>query len=177
MKNKKLKKSFYTRDSETVAKELIGKILCVKNKNNTIIRKRILETEAYGGKNDSASHAYRGKTIRNSPMYEEGGTIYIYMIYGLHFLLNVVTGKKDDPQAVLIRQVEDCKGPGLVCKNLNINKELNNNSFIENNLWIEDDKNTHFYKSTKRININYATNEDKNKLLRFILIKNHDIML
>ena len=105
-------------------------------------------------------------------MFEEGGITYIYLCYGIHWMLNIVSGEKNIPQAVLIRGIEGYDGPGKLTKFLNINNKLNGeNLIISDKIWIENNKNNFVckFKSTPRIGINYATEEYKNKLWRFIL--------
>jgi len=116
IKSKKLLKSFYTRGAVTVAKDLIGKIL-VHKFDNKILSGIIVETEAYTGKNDPASHSFIGKTKRNEVMFEEGGKSYVYFTYGNHYCFNVVTGKKDHGNAVLIRALQPLEGIGIMRKN------------------------------------------------------------
>ena len=108
---KKLPIQFYERkDVLLIAKELIGKII-VTNFEGTITSGRIIETEAYVGLTDRASHSFGGKrTTRNEHMYSVAGTVYVYICYGMHHLFNVVTNKKDIPDAVLIRALEPIKG-------------------------------------------------------------------
>lgn len=120
-----MNKSFYTRDSVTVAKGLLGKKIIFHGREAVIV-----ETEAYTV-NDPGSHAYKKKTKRNSVMYEEGGRLYIYLCYGVHNLMNIVTDKEGVPSAVLIRAVEPVNfkartnGPGLTTKALGITKKYN----------------------------------------------------
>ncbi len=111
-----LQKPFYQRDTATVAQELIGKKL-VRIINGQIIAGIIVETEAYGHANDSASHAYRTQTERNTPMFGEAGYAYIYFIYGNHFCFNI-TAKADDVPAgaVLIRALIPTDGIELMKK-------------------------------------------------------------
>ena len=85
----------------------------------------ITETEAYDGHDDAASHASRGKTKRNEPMFERGGVWYVYLCYGIYWMLNIVAGDKDYPSAVLIRGVEGFDGPGKLTKHFKINKSFN----------------------------------------------------
>lgn len=143
---KKLKRNFYTRDLQIVAKELLGKIL-VKKDGNTILSGKIVEVEAYDGEIDEASHAYIGKTERTKIMFNEGGYFYVYFTYGAHYCCNVVTGKAGKGTAVLIRAIEPIdgldemainrfgsliiekekikltNGPGKICKAFGISKE------------------------------------------------------
>lgn len=104
---------FFRRNTITVAKELLGKQIIKKERNN-YISGRIVETEAYLGDNDPACHAYRRITSRNSVMFEDGGKIYVYFIYGNYYCFNIVTERKGTGSAVLIRAVEPCTGLNLM---------------------------------------------------------------
>ena len=108
---KKLPLSFYDRDDVlTIAKELLGKIL-VTNLDNEVTSGRIVETEAYIAHIDKASHSVGGRrTQRNEDMYAPAGSAYVYICYGMHQMMNVVTNKKDIPDAVLIRALEPLEG-------------------------------------------------------------------
>lgn len=155
--------SFYEQDCVTVAKELVGKILICGDK-----RLRISETEAYWGEADTACHAHKGRTARTEVMYARGGTIYIYLCYGMHWMLNIVTGKEDDPQAVLIRACIDAEGPGKLTKVLGVTGELNRFHILEqDHLRIEDDGFCCEIEADKRVGIGYASKEDQDRLWRF----------
>lgn len=120
-----------------MAQNLLGKFL-VRKVGNKKMSFMITEVEAYDGPYDKASHAYRGKTARNEPMFGEAGMWYIYFVYGMYFMLNIVTGKKDYPAAVLIRGVEGINGPGRLTKILKIDKKFNGKPAIpKTGLWIE----------------------------------------
>lgn len=171
----KLDKKFYTQDVLTVAPQLIGKILVRKLENGKIIKHRITETEAYRGEDDTACHAKAGKTKRTAIMYEQGGYAYIYLCYGVHYMLNVVTGDKEQPQAALIRGVEGYNGPGKLTKAMGIGKELNEiNLVTSNKMWIEDDGYIANYKTSKRIGIDYATEPYKSMEWRFVIDNIHN---
>ena len=116
VKYKKLPKDFYTRKCLTVAKELIGKVL-IRKKGNKVYSGIIVETEAYTGQNDAASHAYRGKTERNKFMFAEGGVAYVYFTYGNHYCINVVAEKEHISHAVLLRALEPLEGIEQMKKN------------------------------------------------------------
>lgn len=160
--NKKLKREFYNRTFLTVAKDLLGKILMIK-KGKYFLAVKIVEVEAYHGDFDEASHAFRGKTNRNAVMFEEGGHLYVYFTYGVHFCTNIVVGKKGKGIAVLIRAVEPLEGihimtknrfgkksvkeknlfnltsgPGKVCQALGINLNHNGIDLIGNEVFILD---------------------------------------
>lgn len=115
-RGKILSRSFYEREDPVgVAVDLLGKILRV-DQGKKICAARIVETEAYGGAKDRASHAWRGRTPRNESMFGAPGTAYVYLCYGLHRMFNVVTAPKDIPAAVLIRGVEPLQGHELMAK-------------------------------------------------------------
>lgn len=150
-----------------MAKELLGKYLCV-NKGCFIIT----ETEAYDGFKDKASHAHRGRTARNAPMFGGAGRWYVYFTYGMHWMLNIVTGPKNYPAAVLIRGVQDIPGPARITKKLKIDKRFNNKPARRlAGLWIED-RGVKIKKSqikrSPRIGVGYAEEWAK-KNYRFIL--------
>lgn len=115
-KMKKLPPSFYLRDDVVkIARELLGKVLVTKW-NNEYTSGRIVETEAYAGALDKASHAFKGKTARTSVMFGEGGTAYVYLCYGIHEMFNIVTNKSDVPHAILIRAVEPMEGIDIMLR-------------------------------------------------------------
>lgn len=168
----KLKSDFFAKNTLWVAKNLLGKRLCRKLRSGKIISAIITETEAYQGFNDKASHAHKGRTKRTEVMFGEPGTIYVYLIYGMHYCLNLVCEKMDYPAAVLIRGVEGINGPGRVCKHFQIDKKLNGKK-IGGELWIED-KNKKvsgfMIHVSRRVGVDYA-GESKDLLWRF-MIKN-----
>jgi len=155
----KLPLSFYQReDVVLIAQELLGKYL-FSNTHGHLAGGIIVETEAYKGPEDLGSHAYNNKrTIRNEMMYAAGGVAYMYICYGIHDMLNVVTGAKDSSHAVLIRAIEPtegldimrirrgleindlrlCKGPGALGKALGLSKGENGAPLIGDTIWIED---------------------------------------
>ncbi len=145
MKQKIIKNNFFKNNPEFVAKNLLGKVIVRKIKNREI-KILILETEAYLGENDLASHAHFGKTERNKAMFEDGGIWYVYLVYGIHWLLNIVTEKQDKPSAVLIRRglslnktKKILNGPAIVARTLKIDgKFYGKKSLRESGLWIED---------------------------------------
>src|ERR1051325_5847912 len=113
---KKLSLSFYLReDVVAIAKELLGKVL-VTNWNDEFTSGRIVETEAYAGELDKASHASKGRTERTEVMFGEGGRAYVYLCYGVHQMFNIVTNKEGTPDAVLIRAVEPIDGMDIMLK-------------------------------------------------------------
>ena len=148
------------------ARELIGKVLVRQMPDGGILRARITETEAYFGESDTACHACHGRTKRTEVLYHPAGTIYVYLCYGIHWMLNLVTGRLDDPQAVLIRGVEGVSGPGRVTKFLAIDKSLND-CMLGDELSLEDDGFCPETEASPRIGIGYASPEDQARLWRF----------
>ena len=162
----KLDTAFYQRSCLDVAKDLVGKLL-VHSTPNGELRLRIAETEAYCGEEDTACHAHKGKTNRTEVLYAKAGTIYVYLCYGVHWLLNVVTGEEGHPEAVLIRACVDAMGPGKLTKALGITGELNRKNITDSILWIEDDGFQCDITLDKRVGIGYASQEDQDRLWRF----------
>lgn len=168
---KRLKKDFYLRPATELSVLLLGKLL-VRKTEQGVIKARITETECYFGEEDTACHAHRGKTDRTRILYEEGGLAYVYLCYGIHSLLNVVSGDKGHPEAVLIRAVDGYNGPGKLTKALSITREQNYTDLCTSDeLWIEDDGlvPTEIQRS-KRVGIDYATREYQDVLWNFKMI-------
>lgn len=161
-----LKRDFFKNDTIWVARKLLGKVL-VRRRANQMLAGRIMETEAYHGADDLACHASRGKTSRTKVMFGKPGRIYVYLIYGKYYCLNIVTMKTDFPAAVLIRSIEPIEGiekmiinrgkeknnfsdkkkiiglsngPGKLCQALQVDKSLNGKELNKmNGLWVKDD--------------------------------------
>ena len=157
-----LKRDFYARDAETVARDLLGCYLLVKTEN-TLKRTRVVETEAYVGEHDLACHAAKGRTKRTETMFGPAGHAYIYLIYGMYELLNVVTGPEDEAQAVLIRAVEPVSavegrtdGPGRLTKTLGITRALNGAELFGPELWLERGPAPQTVTVTPRVGVDYA---------------------
>ncbi len=165
---------FFKTDSITLAKNLIGKWI-ETNIDGEIVKAQISETEAYLGVEDSACHSYKGKrTLRNDPMWQDAGTIYVYLCYGMHFLLNIVSKEKNQPEAVLIRALVGASGPGKATKLLKINKSLNGQSIINNpKICLLDDNKKYRLEAKKRVGIDYALVKDRNAMLRFVMINDN----
>jgi len=170
--NRRLQNSFFQRDVLEVAPELLGKILVRKSNNGIIEKFQITEVEAYSGNGDLACHASKGKTQRTEVMFREGGLVYVYLIYGMYWMLNIVTGKENDAAAVLIRGIEGISGPGRVGKALHLDKSFyGENLFNSKRIWIEDAETVENYIITPRIGINYAGEPWVSKPWRFVLIE------
>lgn len=172
----KLPPHFYMQeDTLQVSRQLLGKKLCTAI-DGVYTSGIIVETEAYRGPEDLGSHAYNQKrTARNDMMYSEGGVVYMYICYGIHDMLNIVTGKEGSSHAVLIRALQPadgvyhmcerrgiqdlkrlCKGPGALAKALGLNKLHNGVSLQSDAIWIEDadDLKAESIVETSRIGLN-----------------------
>ncbi len=169
---KVLQKKFFERPVLEVAEDIIGKFLVRKvgSKEEAFM---ITEVEAYDGCEDKACHASRGRTERTEIMFGPAGVFYIYLVYGMYDMLNVVTGPKDYPAAVLIRGIEGVNGPGRLTKQLKITKAQNAEKAVPQiGLWFEDRGVKGCKKKIKRkprIGVNYAGSVWSQKPYRFIL--------
>ncbi len=171
--NKRLDRGFYDRATLKVARELLGKYLVLK-KDGEILSGKIVETEAYVGPTDRASHASKGKTRRNEVMFGPPGHAYIYFTYGMYHCLNLVTEKEGYPAAVLIRALEPergiqimkknrktdrienlTSGPGKVCMALGLDRSLNGTDLCSDILYAEDrNQKKEKIASSRRVGIN-----------------------
>lgn len=169
--SKRIGRDFFTRDVLEVAPALISKILALRLDDGNIKRYRITETEAYRGEEDLACHASKGRTARTEIMYATGGRLYIYLVYGMHWMLNIVTGDINEPQAALIRGLENCPGPGRVTKTLRINKSMNGTDLIESDkIWLEDSGLAPDIITGPRIGIDYAGEYWKTRPWRYFTL-------
>ena len=167
---KRLSANFYKQDAVVVAEKLLGKILVRIWEDGTETRYRITETEAYRGEEDKACHASKGRTPRTEVMYSEGGKVYVYLIYGMYWMLNVVTGTENHPQAVLIRGINNIVGSGKVGRELKMDKSFYAEDMLTSTrIWIEDAPDVSEFIATHRIGIDYAGDEWRDKPWRFIL--------
>jgi DNA-3-methyladenine glycosylase len=163
---------FFNRPAQQVARDLLGKRL-VRRMGDRIVGAAVVEAEAYVGPHDLACHAARGRTRRTEVMFGPPGTLYVYFIYGMHWMLNVVTGEAGYAAAVLIRGVEGAIGPGRLTSALNITGELNGlPAAPQHGLWFED-AGVRVPPSrvirTPRVGIDYAGPVWSAKKLRFVL--------
>ncbi|WP_372950510.1 DNA-3-methyladenine glycosylase [Mariniphaga sp.] len=167
----RLPAGFFQRNVLEVAPELLGKIL-VRQFDDCKQKKYVItEVEAYSGDGDLACHASKGKTPRTEVMFREGGLVYVYLVYGIHWLLNIVTGKEGDASAVLIRGLEGIEGPGRVGKALCLDKSFyGENLFKSNRIWIENSEKKVEFTISPRIGINYAGEPWVSKPWRYLLI-------
>lgn len=195
-----IEKEFYNKGAIEVAKNLLGQYL-IREVNGIKIKSKIVETEAYIGAIDKACHAYNYKrTERTKPLYEEGGTSYVYFIYGLYHCFNIVTNMEEEPEAVLIRAVEPVdnldyiskvrfnknyeeltrvqkrnltNGPSKLCMALNLTKDDNYKKlYLKKDLYLEYNNDKKFdIVETKRVGIDYSE-EARDFLWRFYIKDN-----
>lgn len=192
----RLPRSFFRRDAVTVARSLLGQRL-VHVSGGVRTAGIIVETEAYLGRVDKAAHSYRGRTARNASMFAEGGHAYVYFIYGMHFCMNVVAGREDDPVAVLLRALEPaeglermrerrpaarrdrdlCSGPGKLCQAMAIDGSLDGEDLVRSgHLFVERLRHrahpSRHIRVTHRVGVGYAE-EWAAEPLRFHLESEH----
>ncbi len=199
----RLKSDFYDSDCETLAKELLGKVLCFEDEAGNVIKGRVVETEMYPGASDAASHSFKGETKRNASMFKAAGTAYVYFIYGMYFCFNVSSAEKGG--AVLVRALEPvygldvmrtnrgkkmkkklrdfelCNGPSRICAAFGITRDNSDGiDMTEDNakIWIEGDedafKDVDFVQCT-RIGIDGAGAESASKPFRFYIRDNRSV--
>ena len=160
--------TFYTNSAEILAPALVGKLICLRGEDGEVKRMRIIETECYLGESDTACHASKGKTPRNSALWLAGGHSYVYLCYGMYHMFNVITGEEGDPQGVLIRGVEGYYGPGKFTKHCGIDRSYDRLDMrTSDRIWIEDDGSAPDLIASPRVGIDYAAEEDRNRLWRF----------
>ena len=185
----RLPREFYTRPNVLhVARDLLGSLLVIPNRNGKRVSGRIVEVEAYRGPQDRAAHSYGGRrTKRTETMYGIGGTAYVFFVYGMYYQFNVVTGAAETPHAVLIRAVEPVEGielmrkrrhrqpdhnltngPGKLCIALGIDRKLDAANLLGRSVWIEEGESVRRSQiaTGPRIGIDYAA-EWKEKPWRF----------
>ena len=186
---KLIPQAFYVRPVDLVARELLGQLLV---RDDVIFR--ITEVEAYGGLDDSASHARMGLTNRNAVMWERGGHAYLYLCYGLHWMLNIVTGEPGHGAAVLIRACEPLvgietilarrrmsevkppllAGPGRVAQALDLGKDFNGHPlFRRGGLELREGTAPKKILAGPRVGIQFATHEDQRALRRYAAAGTH----
>ena len=176
--NERLKANFYHKSALHLAQDLLGKYLVRETRKGTKVG-RIVETEAYLGEKDRAAHSFQGRrTERTKVLYLSGGRIYIYLVYGMYWQLNITAGGKNQPECVLIRALETedniklTNGPGKLCRYLDLDKSFYGENLVTSlKIWLEDRHQVirpNQIIATPRVGIDYAQ-EWKNKPLRFYL--------
>ena len=170
MTGPRLQGDFFIRDVLYVAPGLIGKNLVIRLSDGGYGRYLVTEVEAYKGSEDRACHASKGRTARTEIMYHAGGRLYVYLIYGMYWMLNVVTGGEDNPQAVLIRGVETLPGPGKLTRSFGIDRTFYGEDLtISDRIWFEETGVNPIIKTGERIGIDYAGEYWKTRPWRFYL--------
>ena len=178
---RRLPLAFYRRPALEVAPDLLGRTLCRRLPDGTVLRGRLVEVEAYTGPDDRASHAHRGRTQRNAPMFEAGGVTYVYLIYGMYHCLNVVTGTAGHPDAVLLRAASSpdgrsASGPGRLARAFHVDRTLSGLSLAGPTLWLEQGEpvSTREVVRTPRIGVDYAGAWAR-RLFRFTVARHPDV--
>lgn len=167
-----LTKKFFNRDALEIAPELVGKIIVRRLDDGTEISERITEVEIYRGVEDDACHASKGRTKRTEMLYAESGLLYVYRCYGVHWLMNVVTGEKEQPQCILIRCGDVHDGPAKLTKYLQVDGSFNGAKICGNDkIRIEDDGYKPKIKTATRVGIDYAERYWRNIKWRYIAEK------
>jgi DNA-3-methyladenine glycosylase len=178
---KKIRRAFYQQNAVSVARGLIGAVL-VRRFRGKEYRARIVETEAYVGPHDLASHSSKGRTERTEIMFGPAGRAYVYLIYGMYEMFNIVAGRTGSGQAVLIRAAEplvgwkaDLSGPGKLTRALKITRSLNGSDLTGDRLFLmRDPAYRPRIKRTRRVGVDYAK-EWKDALLRFFDAKSASV--
>ncbi|MDX9726726.1 MAG: DNA-3-methyladenine glycosylase [Bacteroidales bacterium] len=166
----RLCRDWYERDVLDVAPDLISKILAIRTKGGITARYLITETEAYRGEDDLACHASRGRTPRTDIMYHTGGMLYVYLVYGMYWMLNIVTGETNNPQAVLLRGLGGCPGPGRLTRLLGIDKSFNGEDLTTSQrIWFEESGVEPDFITGERIGIEYAGDFWKSRPWRYTI--------
>ena len=155
--------SFFLQDALAVAPRLLGCRLAVDGRELTIT-----ETEAYRGEADTACHAHHGRTKRTEMLYRRGGHVYVYLCYGIHSLLNIITGPADEPQGVLIRCCAGAVGPGKLTKTLGIGLSFNGLDILTTDRISLLQEPICAYETAPRVGIGYADRADQLRPWRFI---------
>ena len=172
MNGKPFPQAFFDQPADRVARELLGAALVVRAADGRLTRHVVFETEAYLGAHDLACHGSRGLTKRNATMFGPAGHWYVYLCYGMHWMLNVVTGREGVPAAVLIRGVGEHVGPGRLTKALGVDRSFDGQLAARRaGLWLEAGEIVvprRLIERTPRIGVGYA-GEWAEKPLRFVV--------
>lgn len=169
--DRRLQREFYERDVLEVAPQLLGQHLVRIGPEGRRSSYVITETEAYRGEEDLACHASKGRTPRTEVMYGEGGHLYMYLIYGMYWMMNVVTGPAETPQAVLFRGIREAYGPGKLTRLLGVDRDFYGEDLVSSGrIWIEESGAVPEYTTAPRVGIDYAADPWKSKAWRFLML-------
>jgi len=172
---KRIDRAFFRRDVLEVAPDLLGKYLVMLSQNEEKEIFTITETEAYRGGDDLACHASKGRTARTEVMFGDGGFLYMYLIYGMHWMMNVVTSVEENPQAVLIRGLREASGPGRLTRLLGLDKQYNGEDLVNSgrigiyHSEISESGVFPSYTTGPRVGIDYAGEPWKSMDWRFVM--------
>jgi len=168
---KRLDREFYSRDVLEVAPSLLGMHIVRAGSDGSLSKYVIAETEAYRGGEDLACHASKGRTARTEVMFGEGGHIYMYLIYGMYWMMNVVTEGEGVPQAVLFRGLREASGPGRMTRLIQVDKDYYGEDLVlSDRIWIEESGIEAAYTTGPRVGIDYAGDPWKSMPWRFLMI-------
>ena len=166
----RLGREFYRQDVLEVAPRLLGQHLVRVSQDGTKSTYVITETEAYRGGEDKACHASKGQTLRTEVMFGDGGHLYMYLIYGMYWMLNVVTGSEGVPQAVLFRSLREASGPGRLTRLIHVDGDFYGEDLVRSDrIWVEDRGTRPDYSTGPRIGIDYAGDPWKDMPWRFLI--------
>lgn len=167
---KRLERGFYREDVLRVAPGLLGQRLVRIFPDGSKATYVITETEAYRGGEDRACHASRGRTPRTEVMFGDGGHLYMYLIYGMYWMMNVVTAVEGVPQAVLLRGLREASGPGRLTRLIGVDKGYYGEDLVTSDrIWVEESGSSHSYTAGPRVGIDYAGDPWKDMPWRFLI--------
>ena len=167
---KRLDRAFYNRDVLEVAPQLLGQHLVKVDPHGKRSTYLITETEAYRGAEDLACHASKGRTPRTEVMFGEGGHLYMYLIYGMYWMMNVVCGHEGNPQAVLFRGLHEVSGPGRLTRLVGVDRAFYGEDLVRSDrIWIEASGSSPVYSAGPRIGVDYAEEPWKSMPWRFLM--------
>lgn len=168
---RRFSREFYRQDVLEVAPQLLGQHLVRVYPDGTRDMYVITETEAYRGGEDRACHASKGRTTRTEVMFGDGGCLYMYLIYGMYWMLNVVTGAEGVPQAVLIRGLREVSGPGRLTRLIKVDQNFNGEDMVDSErIWVENSGIRPEYVTGPRIGIDYSGQPWKDMPWRYLMI-------